>query len=164
MTGRSYLLTAIAVGAFLGCGHFGVQSFLIARQLQARAESMTVRTRLMKHQIGEMEQKLRVLQRVAHFVERAHELRLAPESWSTYEVNVQEAMTFEKLSHMIEQCRHGKDIIFKPTTFHVALHHGDGAAAGDSVAATPVPLDSNATKDDTSEVGLALQGAFVIRH
>jgi hypothetical protein len=164
MTSKTYILTACAVAAVLLCGHFGIHSYFKARQLKAQAESIAVRTRLMKHQIGEMEQKMRILQRVAHFVKQAQDLRLVPGQWAAYEVNIQDVLTFQALSRIVEQCVHSKDIYFKPVAFNVALNHGATNPSGDESVPQPVPMNADASEENASDVTLALQGTFMVRH
>jgi hypothetical protein len=164
MTAKRYLITGCAMTAFLLCGHYGINSYFKARQLRAQAETLAVRTRLMKHQVGEMEQKVRVLQRVEHFMAQAKAFGLAPEQWSAYAVNIQEGMTFQKLSQIIEQCVHNKEIFFAPQGFHLALNQGQRPISGDEQAAQPVPLTADTAPDTASDVTLALQGTFMVRH
>lgn len=165
MTFRSWLITAIAVSTFLGCGHFGVDAYVNARHLKAQSETIAVRTRLMKRQVGEMEQKMRVLQRVGHFVDRAKALHLDPQEWATYDVQIQDTMSYQTLSQIVEQCVHNKNIYFKPLAFHVAVNPGDALSSDvASKADQPVPLKADASEGNTADVSLALQGTFMVRH
>lgn len=164
MTSRSYIITACSLAVFLLCSHFGINSYFKARQLKAQAETITVRTRLMKHQIGAMEQKMRVLQRASHFVDQAKALRLEPGEWAAYDVNVQKAMTYQKLSEIVEQCVHNDNIYFKPLTFHVAIRSGDTSPADEPSEAESVLLPANGMTEGSSDLSLALKGTFMVRH
>lgn len=74
-----YIFTICTMGAFLLCGHYGLHSYKKVHHLKADAEAVTVRTRLMKRQIGELERKARVLDRVHHFMDRAEAEQLTPD-------------------------------------------------------------------------------------
>lgn len=164
MLSRLYLISACVLVTLLLCGHFAVNAFFKAEQLKAQAENITVRTRLMKHQIGAMEQKVRVLRRVEHFLDRAKAMRLEPQGWAAYDVHIQDTMTYAQLSQVIEQCVHNKDIYFKPKSFHIAVNTGEPTDSKVVSGAEPVPLNADTLDSDPSDVSLALQGTFMVRH
>lgn len=163
MTYRSYIITACSLAAFLLCGHFGINAYFKAQQLKAQAETITVRTRLMKHQVGAMGQKMRVLQRVSQFVDQAKALRLEPSEWAAYDVHVQQAMSYQDLSQIVEQCVHNDHIYFKPLAFHVAVRSEDSLSSEPSEA-KPELVPANDMEASQSDLSLTLRGTFMVRH
>ena len=159
-----YIVTGCALAALVLSGHFATRSYFNARQLKAQSDQLTARTLIIKHQAGELEQKMRVLQRVAHFVNRAHEQRLTPDSWSVYEVNIQESVTFSELAQIVEQCVQDKDVYYKPLAFHVALNQEQGPKPPSADGIEPIILDADGQGDKPSDVALALKGTFLVRH
>ena len=161
MKHRLFLISLLSVGMFVASGHFFARAYFQNRQLAAQAEIMTVRTRLMRQQIGELEQKMRVIQRVNHFVEHAGQLKLTPEQWTRYDVNVEDALTFRELSRMIEQCVHNKDLYYKPLAFQVTLGGQERSPQdGEAGSASTSRRTSNQLP---TELKLNLKGAFFVR-
>ena len=52
---------------------FGVKAYTRVRRLQTDTEVLALRTRTLRLELGELEQKLRVMNRVGYFVDRAVE-------------------------------------------------------------------------------------------
>jgi hypothetical protein len=119
-SGQLLILTCFVALIFAAGSHFGFRAYFRARSLAVQVDNLTVRTRLMKQQAGELAQKLRLIQRVNGFVAHARNLRLTPDGWAKYDVNVQDAFSFRELARMIDQCVHDKDLYFVPLSFHVA--------------------------------------------
>ncbi len=161
-----HMMSILAVVAFLFCGHYCVASYFKSRQLKAQAETIAVRTRLLKHQVGELEQKVRILNRVQHFVDSAQAHRLTPERWSVYDVQIQDALAYQEMARIVEQCTHNKDLYFKPISLHAAVGQANKLDASPEEAGEmePVPLAEDADSDGPEDVALALQGSFLVRH
>ncbi len=164
MKNSVYVMSGLAVFAFLLSGHYGVTSYFNSRHLKAQAETITVRTRLLKHQMGELEQKARTLDRVQHFMDSARAQRLAPENWSVYEVQIQDAVAYQELAQIVAQCAHNRDLYFKPISFHAAVDQDKDASPDKEDSMEPVPLGADSTDDGPADVALALQGRFLVRH
>ena len=103
-----YILTAGIVALVLASLHFGMQSYFNARRLQSELEIMTVRTRTMRVQLGELEQKRRALNRVQHFISQASAMGLNEDRWSRYAVNVEAPLSYAELGRVVEQCTHSR--------------------------------------------------------
>lgn len=159
-----YLITICAVATFIISGHYGLNAYFKARQLKAQEENLTVRTRLMKRQVAELEQKMRVLKRVKHFVHSAKDLRLTPEHWSSYDVQIHDAIAYRELAQIVEQCIHNKDIYFWPTSLHVTVDPKQNASDEVSEDFEPVPVIADSQQGQSSDVALSLQGTFWVRH
>ncbi len=162
MKHRLFLISGLSVVLFVIGGQYGANAYFQARQLAAQAELMTVRTRLMKQQVGQLEQKMRVIQRVNGFVNRAGDLQLTPQAWAQYDVNVQDALTFKELAQIIEQCVHNKDLYYKPFSLRVAVGQARDGASGQE--AKPTPEDADAANRQPPDLSLSLKGAFFVRH
>lgn len=156
-----FLITGLAVTLFIAGFHMGTVAYKQARQQMVRVEGMTTRIRTMRHQVGELEQKVRVLNRVGDFVDQVTARQLTPEEWSIYEVNIQDAMSFAELARIIEQCGHGDGLVFKPISFQVSVAGGRQEDDTGSLSSSVKRTDAdNVTMDAT----LKLQGAFLVRH
>ena len=161
---RTHIIAGCALAAFVLSGHYAARSHFEARQIKAQVDALTVRTRIMRHQAGEREQKLRVLQRVKQFVENAEEQHLSPNDWSTYEVNVQDAVTFRELAQIVEQCVHNKNLYYRPIAFHVAMGQDNNSQPVQSEQIEPVVLDADSSDGKPSDVAVDLKGTFLVRH
>ena len=161
---RTHIIAGCALAAFVLSGHYAARSHLEARQLKAQLDTLTVRTRIMRHQAGEREQKLRILQRVKQFVGNAEEQHLSPNDWSTYAVNVQDAVTFRELAQIVEQCVHSENLYYRPIAFHVAMGQDNNSQPVQSEQIAPVVLDADSSDGKPSDVALALKGTFLVRH
>ena len=161
--GQLFILTGLIAVLFAASSHFGVQAYFQARQLEDRVALMNARTRLMKQQMGELEQKLRIVQRVDDFVDHARDLQLTPNQWARYDVQVQDALSFRELSQMIEQCVHNKDFYYLPLSFHVATRKAKDAAAAAEPELKVNPTQADATDKPPADLVLSLKGAFFVR-
>ena len=159
-----YIIAFCAVTVFLVCGHLGLSSYQKARHLKAEVKSLTMRTRLMKWQVGELQRKTRILNRVNHFMERAEDEKLTPDKWSSYEVHIQDALAFRELAQIVEQCIHNQNVYFKPISFHAALSNEKRSEEGSFDTVEPVPVDADTNVETSADVTLALKGTFVVRH
>jgi uncharacterized membrane protein len=160
-----YIFTLIALFVFLLCGHYGIRLYAKARQLKSASETMAVRARLMRRQVGELEQKVRVVKRVNAFVGKAKDQRLTPEHWSSYDVDIHDTMAYQELSHIIEQCAHNKDIYFRPISFHLTVDPNKEEMPSEKFEdIEPVPAVEDADQSQASDVSLALKGTFWVRH
>jgi hypothetical protein len=157
------ILTCCTVLIFAAGSHFGVRNYFRACRLETQVENMTVRTRLMKQQMGEWGQKLRIIQRVNGFVDHARDLQLTPEGWAQYDVNVQDALSFRELARMIGQCEHNKDLYYLPLSFHVTTQQAKNAsdAAGEELKA--IARSGDASGQPAADLALSLKGAFFVR-
>jgi hypothetical protein len=159
------IFTLCALCAFSLCGHYGVTSYAKARQIKSESETIAVRARLMRRQVGELEQKARALDRVNRFVGKAESQRLTPEHWSSYEVDIHDTLAFKELSRIIEQCAHNQDIYFRPISFHVTVDPNKEEVLPEKFEnVEPVPAVGDADQSRSSDVSLALKGTFWVRH
>lgn len=161
--GQLLILTFFMALIFAVGSHFGVHAYLQAHSLAARVENLTVRTRLMKQQAGELAQKLRFIQRANGFVAHAQDLHLTPEGWAKYDVNVQDAFSFRELARMIDQCVHDKDLYFVPLSFHIATGRAKKAADAEEATSRAVPGPGDADTQQKADLALSLKGAFFVR-
>jgi hypothetical protein len=154
------VMTGCSVVFFVLASMFGAKAYFQARQLSIQVEMMTVRTHLIRQQIGELEKKARILQRVDDFVDHAQKMQLTPRQWTRYDVTVQEEATFRELANMIEQCAHNRDLYFKPISLQVSM----GSIKDSSIEAAAVQLSpaGDPTKK-TSDVAVVLKGAFWVK-
>ena len=156
------MVCGIILVAFVASVHFGAQAFFQARQLEAQVEDLTVRERIMKQQVGELAQKVRVVERVNSFVTHAEKLGLSPEQWEQYDVSIQDAVTFKELALMIDQCVHNKELYYKPLTFHIAV--GQQKIPDKPEAVAPDPTPAPGTDKKPADLALSMKGAFLVRH
>lgn len=160
-----YILTVGIVALVLASLHFGLRSYFSTRRLQSELEIMTVRTRTMRVQLGELEQKRRALNRVEHFISQAAAMGLTEDRWSRYAVNMEAPLSYAELGRVVEQCTHSRDVYFQPVFFHVALGQSEtGAQTGDAVMKHRPQNLQGFQSEAPSDVILGLKGVFMVRH
>jgi hypothetical protein len=162
-SGQWLILTCFMALVFAAGSHFGARAYFKAKGLADRVETLTVRTRLMKQQAGDLAQKLRLVHRVNGFVAHARDMHLAPEEWARYDVNVQDSLSFRELARMIDQCAHDNDFYFVPLAFHVATGKAKDVSdfAGEKLKAAPASGDADSKK--AADLALSLKGTFFVR-
>lgn len=159
---KLYIITICATLLALFGARYGIRAYFHALKTGSQVEVMAVRTRSMRHQVGELEQKLRVMSRVNHFLEQAAMRGLSADQWSVYAVNIDDQVSFQSLDRIVDQCTHSTGLYFKPKALHVAVGPPVDDSGRPVQSARPA---ANASGDSgAADVVLGLQGAFIVRH
>lgn len=159
---KLYAITVCVTLLALFGARFGIKAYFHARQMRTQVEVLAVRTRSMRHQVGELEQKLRVMRRVNHFLEQAASRGLSADQWSTYAVSIDDQVSFQWLDRIVGQCTHSSGLYFKPDFFHVAVGQptdGDGRPGQHAGS-----VGNGGGSGEPADVVLGLQGTFWVRH
>lgn len=159
---RLYIITVCATLLALSGARSGIQAFFHARQMQTKVDVLAVRTRSLRRQVGELEQKVRVLNRVGQFIAQASSRGLSADQWSAYAVHIDDQVSFQSLDRIVDQCTHSNGFYFKPESFHVAV--GQPADAGGRTIRHAGPSGDGGGSGEPADVVLGLQGTFLVRH
>ncbi len=135
-----------------------------------KKEALGVRLKVLQQQKREAERKARILSKLNDFVHRAGSFGLEESGWDTYEVFINEPVTFAEMEQMLNQCTNSADYYFKPISLYAKTGRDPGAGpavvaaekgAGpkEKMPVTSVGLQGGAKGD----VLLTLKGAFVVR-
>jgi hypothetical protein len=157
-----YTITIATTLLALFGARYGIRAYFQAQQMQTKVEVLTVRTRSLRHQVGELGQKVRVLNRVDQFMAQAASRGLLADQWSTYLVHIDDQVSFQALERIVEQCTHSKGLYFRPDSFHVAV--GQPADADGRLVQHAAPSGGADGSGEPADVVLGLQGAFLVRH
>ena len=109
----------------------------------------------------EQAEKRRILRRVGDFVGRAEGLGLMPSDWSRYDVNIEEALSFEETVNILAETAGTPSYYFKPNTLHIKTTLGPQGEA-DSEAVSVASMEGQQL--DGKDVWLTLKGAFVVKN
>lgn len=124
---------------------------------------MERRVRLLKQQKREAQRKWRILTRVNTFVDKASSLGLVGKKWDTYDVNIQEPVTFFEMEQILNQCLNSPSYYFKPIALHANISpESDGHESDEKIEKkTSSSADSPERKE--GDLMLTLRGAFIVR-
>jgi len=155
------IVSGVIIATFVVSTHFGAKAYFQTRQLKTQVEIMTVGIRVKKQQGGDLVQKMSAIQGANGFVNRVRELQLSPEQWDQYDVNIQDAVTFEELAGMLEQCTRNKDVCDKPLSFYIAMNPNKNYYEKEDV--TPIPVVAESSDKKLTNPPLGLKGVFFVR-
>ncbi len=153
----------ILAAALMGASFYLYGSYGRFRSLHADLDRMQTRQKMVRKQAAELNQKLKTIQRVQRFMNRASAMEMQPANWAAFDVNIQGWVSFVELQKLLEQCGASNDVYFSPIAFAVQTPE---AASGADEQVQPEAGETTA-KDASSDAGgdvkLVLNGAFRIR-
>lgn len=163
-----YILMAVVAAAAIASGRFFLNAFWHLEGLEAQTSRMSARVRMIKRQAIELNQKVKIIQRVQQFMDEARQRSMTPDQWSVYEVDLQGGVTFAELARIVEQCDSRSGIYFQPAFFHVQSLTTDDPdqSRPEAVSSLPAAAQHDAADGPAPESGdvrLSLRGAFVVR-
>lgn len=91
---------------------------------------------------------LRFVERATAFIERARRAGAEAGAWDRYHVSLQETVTFDQLSSLLDQAERGPAYYFSPARLDVRLGQTGGEEGGE---------------DAPGDARLTLQGTFLVR-
>ncbi len=144
------IVGAVAIIFGLGVYQF-VQAYSGFRAQKKRLETIQVRVDLITAQKDELALKQKILNQTVQFINKANALGLSPDKWTFYDVNLQEAVSFDKADQIINQCYHSQVAYYQPLTLHIKTTPKDTPAA------------DSATAGKSGDLTLTVQGKFVAR-
>ncbi len=124
-------------------------------------ETLKVRLRVMSHQKKDVEKTQVQLARLNGFMRKAATLGLEQENWASYDVNIQEPVTFAQMARILNQCINTPDYYFKPVSLQVKTNVKPDQT---SLKGASLPAADDSFDPGKGDVLLTLKGAFVVRH
>jgi hypothetical protein len=146
------VLFAGVVAAFFGLGvHVFVQAYSGYLRQSKSYDQIKREVRLLTTQKNELILKQRLLKATDQFVKMAASAGLSQDRWTVYDINLQEAVGFEKADQILSQCVSSRVAYFQPLSLQIKIPqkqtHGNKIAEPD-------------LKEDLT---LSVQGKFIAR-
>jgi len=125
-----------------------------------KLEAMKVRLRVSRNQLQETTRKHRVFSRVQTFLNRTKSLGLTHKKWATYNVNIEEPVTFDTLEQILNQCNNTPLYYFNPISLQIT-------ATADSEETPNRTANQSGqiilSKEDRGDITIDLKGSFIVR-
>ncbi len=153
------LLSAIIflVAAFTFWGAYGTY-----RGETRKMESLQVRGNLMARHQQRFEQQQQVIDNLDGFVAETARLGLDPGNWETYDVQIQEVVSFSEMKRIVNQCVNTTAYYFKPESLEAKKKVRNPkkilTRPADTLAEEELP------DTDEGDILLNLRGTFVVKH
>ena len=111
---RSPLVTIVLSMLFTVAAAFTISAYRDLEGSRQKMETLKVRLRVMAHQRKDVEKTRLQLARLHGFMQKAAHLGLDQQNWASYDVNIQEPVTFAQMARILNQCVNTPDHYFKP--------------------------------------------------
>lgn len=148
------LIIASTVAAVFGLGVIFFVRAYSGYLLQTEAlDVMQSRVRLVSAKKNELILKQKILDQTRQFISTAHSVGLSPARWTVYDVNLNEAVSFDQADQIISQCTSSQMAYFQPLSLQIKM----------------IPKNMTSSHKDGSEslmtgdLTLSVQGKFVAR-
>ena len=126
-----------------------------------KLETLKIRLRVMTHQKKDVEKTQVQLDRLDGFMRKAATLGLEQENWASYDVNIQEPVTFAQMARILNQCVNTPDYYFKPVSLQVKTQVKPDQT---DLKGASLPAADDSFDPEKGDVLLTLKGAFVVMH
>ena len=146
-----FLVAAVAFwGAF---GAYGGRT--------GKLETLQVRSRIVARHQQKFAQQQRSIDQLNGFVSDANRLGLDPENWETYDVHIQEVVSFSEMKRIVNQCVNTSAYYFKP----VSLEAKQRIRNPKKILVRPADtaIEEKAPDADEGDILLNLRGTFVVK-
>lgn len=157
---KSSLLSVILAALIITAGYFSLGDYGRYISGVKKLENQKMRLQLAQSQLQQSNRIQKIVDRVQRFVTQAKALGLTEKKWATYNVSVEEPVTFDAFQQILDQCNHTSLFYFKPIRLQISRPAGTG------INETPSPRASGDLKSAAQEAGdllINLKGAFIIR-
>lgn len=146
------VLFAGMVAAVFGLGvHVFVQAYSGYLRQSKSYDQIEKEVRLLTTQKNELILKQRLLKTTNQFIKMADLAGLSPARWAVYDINLQEAVGFEKADQILNQCVSSKMAYFQPFSLQIKIPQKQTRA-------------NKTTEPDVKEdLTLSVQGKFIAR-
>ena len=150
----SAIIFVVAAVAFWG-------SFGTYRSQTRKMETLQVRGGIMARHQQKFEQQQQVINQLNGFVGEANRSGLDPQNWETYDVHIQEVVSFSEMKRIVNQCVNTSAYYFKP----VSLEAKQRIQNPKKILVRPAdtPLEETYPDSDEGDILLNLRGTFVVR-
>ncbi len=112
-----------------------------------------VRLGVLKQRQQELVRKTAMLKRASQFTDRVRALKLEPDAWAFYDVNVQSPLDFDAAQQMVYLCGDSSVAYYWPISLEINKQGAQGQSAGVPTANQNAPVD----------VQLSIKGRFAAR-
>ena len=146
------MTTALLVIVFIMVGYFFLKAYDHLNASLERATILKKKANFLRIQKKEVERKNRIFLTVKRFMDKTGIMGLEPKNWSSYDVNIQDSVSFADMKKILEQCANSRFAYYKPMSLHIKTDTSDGVRkAGRSSADRP------------GDLLITLKGKFVAR-
>jgi hypothetical protein len=116
------VLFAGVVAALFGLGvHVFVQAYSGYLGQSKSYDQIKRQVRLLTTQKNELILKQRLLTATNQFIKMADLAGLSPDRWTVYDINLQEAVGFDKADQILNQCVNSKVAYFQPLSLQIKI-------------------------------------------
>jgi|GEM_PF-1314887 len=158
---RSPVTTLLSAIIFLVAAFTFWGSYRTYRGDFQKMETLQVRSNIMAQHQQKFEQQQQVIDNLAGFVTEAARLGLDPQNWETYDVHIQEMVSFSEMKRIINQCVNTSSYYFKPVSLEAKKKIRNQKKILDHQADTA--LEEKLPETDEGDILLNLQGTFVVK-
>ena len=115
-------ILAFVIGIFfLISVHFFFFSYHDLKYTRDGLDALKVRSRLMRKEKADRDRARRMLDQVHQFMDKSRDLGLSEVQWMTYDVTINEPVSFLEFSRILEQCANTSSYYFRPITLDARL-------------------------------------------
>ena len=158
---RSPIVTMVLSILFMVTAAYTIAAYSDLDSKRDKLETLKVRLRVMNHQKKDVEKTQVQFDRLNGFMQKAATLGLEQENWASYDVNIQEPVTYAQMARILNQCVNTPDYYFKPLSLQVKTNVKSDQT---NLKGTSLPAGDDVFDPDKGDVLLTLKGAFVVRH
>ena len=146
------VLFAGVVAALFGLGvHIFVQAYSGYLRQSKSYDQIKREVRLITTQKNELILKKRLLKATNRFIKTADLMGLSPDRWTVYNINLQEAVGFDKADQILNQCVNSKVAFFQPISLQIKIPQKQTRA------------NKTTEPDVKADLTLSVQGKFLAR-
>ena len=158
---RSPIVTMVLSILFMVAAAYTIAAYSELDSKRDTLETLKVRLRVMNHQKRDVEKTQIQFERLKGFMRKASTLGLEQENWASYDVNIQEPVTYAQMARILNQCVNTPDYYFKPLSLQVKTNVKSDQT---NLKGTSLPAGDDVFDPGKGDVLLTLKGAFVVRH
>ncbi|RLB20328.1 MAG: hypothetical protein DRG73_10380 [Deltaproteobacteria bacterium] len=157
---KPHIISAFLAIFFVTTAYFFLGSYNTYILNKEKLKVLTRQVRLLKERQREIERKRRIMVKVNNFINRSRSLGLEKDKWASYDVNIQEPVSFQEAEKILRQTTNSPSYYFKPVTLHVKTK-----IESDKKSKQNKPPSTSADSLETKEgdILLTLRGAFVVK-
>ncbi len=158
---RSPVTTLLAAIIFLAAAYTLGGSYRAYRNQVWQVETLRTRHNLMVQRQQQFKRQKQIIDSLDGFVGEASRLGLDPNNWETYDVHIQEVVSFSDMKRIVNQCVNTSAYYFKPLSREAKrkvrnpkriLDHTPDAAGEEETFGS-----------DDGDILLSLRGTFVVK-
>jgi dTDP-4-dehydrorhamnose reductase len=156
---KSSLLSIILAILIMAAGYFSLKELGRYVAVMKKLENQEIRLQLVRSQLQQSNRIRKVIDRIQRFLNRAKTLGLTEKKWATYNVSVEEPVTYDEFQQILDQCNHTALFYFNPIRLHISRSSGTESDA----PPRPRTPGAGSAEQKNGDLLINLKGAFVIR-